>query len=300
MLHKTAAKLVNAGGPWVHEILARNNLTMPTTPNIRLVKGSHIVVPRLYKGEQAYILQEPDKRIIFAIPYEHDFTMIGTTDENYEDDPRTVKISPEEISYLCAGINRFFKRQITPADVVADWSGVRPLLDDGHGAAQSVTRDFKLVRDDSHGAPLLSVFGGKITTFRILAEQAVNQLIGGKAWTAKAPLPGGDIEEADFDAFLHAQEARCPWLSGLLVERYARLYGTRMELFLHDAADHSALGADYGDGLHEAEVRYLVEHEWARTTEDILKRRTKLYLQVSNETIANLERALPVLLQAYT
>ena len=295
--YKTARIVINAAGPWAHKVLEQSNLVTSGTPGIRLVKGSHIVIPRLYKGDHAYLLQQSDRRVVFVWPYGKDFNYIGTTDIDYQGEPRDVKIDDAEKEYLCNAVNSFFANQISSRDIIADWSGVRPLLDDGHGAAQSVTRDFKLVRDDSHGAPLLSVFGGKITTYRILAEQAVDHVIGGEKWTSQTSLPGGDLPNADFAEFLRTQEARYPWIPGILIERYARQYGTRMQLFLKDATDHSALGAYYGDGLYEAEVRYLIQQEWARTAEDILKRRTKLYLQATTDTVENLANALPALLR---
>ncbi len=297
---KTASMVVNAAGPWVHAVLEASGLVTPQTPNVRLVKGSHIVVPRLYGGDHAYILQQPDKRIIFVIPWQNDFTMIGTTDENFTGNAAQAVISQGEVDYLCAAINRSFAQPITPDQIVHTWSGVRPLVDDGHDSAASVTRDYKLVLDHSQGPPLLSVFGGKITTYRHLAEHALNDLCGGKAWTATAPLPGGDIPNGDFAAFLQAQEMHYAWLPDQLVARWADAYGTRMDVFLKGASKLDDLGKHYGDGLYEAEIRYLIAQEWARTIDDILWRRTKLGLRVTPKTIENLERVLPRMVREIT
>jgi glycerol-3-phosphate dehydrogenase len=292
--------VVNAAGPWVRSLLDSSGLAGPDTPNVRLVKGSHFVVPRLYVGEHAYILQQPDRRIVFAIPWQGQFTMIGTTDENFTGDPSQAVIDPSEVDYLCAAVNRSFRRKIGPEHIVATWSGVRPLVADGHDKPESVTRDYKLVLDRHHGPPLLSVFGGKITTYRHLAEEAVTELCGGKPWTDTAPLPGGDMPNGDFGAFLHAQEMRYPWLPDALASRYARAYGTRMDAFIGSARNLNDLGKYFGDGIYEAEVRYLVTHEWARTIDDLLWRRSKLKLFVTAETVKNLERALPRMVREIT
>jgi len=286
----TADKVVNAAGPWVHAILQDFGLATPETPHIRLVKGSHIIVPRLYDGKQCYILQQPDRRIIFAIPYEQDFTLIGTTDVDYEGSPAQVKISTDEITYLCDCINRSFDKKITPSDVVHTYSGVRPLFDDGDGNASAVTRDYKLVPNIINDAPILSVFGGKITTYRTLSEHAVNQLYKKKKpWTARAPLPGGDIPRADFDKFYKAQADKYPWLPEKLLHHYARHYGTRMDMIIGTATSLSDLGTHLGDYVYGAEIDYLVRHEWARTAEDILYRRTKLGLHISKDTAATID-----------
>lgn len=290
-----ARALVNAGGPWVAEVLNRR-AGQNTRSGVRLVKGSHIVVPRLHDGEQAYILQNDDRRIVFVIPYEQKFSLIGTTDVPYEDDPAEVAIDEQEIRYLCAVVNRHFRRQIGPEDVVWTYSGVRPLYDDGADDPSAVTRDYVLELDAGEGrAPLLSVFGGKITTYRKLAEHAMAKLMpclgsDARIWTPDAPLPGGDIPNADFAGFLAGIAQRYPWLPGPLARRLARAYGTRIERLIGSARSLPELGFDFGDGIYEAEVRYLIEQEFARTAEDILWRRSKLGLHVAPETKERLAR----------
>lgn len=286
----TASAVINAAGPWVRTLLDDFGLAVRNTPRVRLVKGSHIVVPRLYDGEQAYILQQPDKRIVFAIPYEHEFTLIGTTDVNYTDDPATPVIDAAETAYLCEAVNRSFIRKISPDDVVWSYSGVRPLLDDGDENASAVTRDYKLVMDKSHGPALLSVFGGKITTYRRLAEEATDQLTSAPHWTAHAPLPGGDMK--DFGTFLREQFKRYSTHDPALVERCAHAYGTRMDRFFSED-----MGRDFGGGLFEAEIRYLAAQEWAKTADDILWRRSKLGVHASPETKESLHAALPSILK---
>jgi len=253
---------------------------------LRLVKGSHIVLPRLFEGDQAYILQNDDRRIVFAIPYEGKFTLVGTTDLPFEDDPAKVAISPDETAYLCQVINRYFRKQVSPADVVWSYAGVRPLYDDAAANASAVTRDYVLDLEGAAGeAPLLSVFGGKITTFRRLAEHALAKLApffpkAGRPWTATASLPGGDIADADFGRFLASLQAKRPWLPAELARRYARAYGTRVERMLGGAGKLADLGQDFGGGLYGVEVDYLVDQEWALSAEDILWRRSKLGLHL--------------------
>jgi len=268
---------------------------LPRRQRMRLVKGSHIVVRRLFEGEQAYILQNVDRRIVFAIPYEDEFTLIGTTDLAYEGDPARVAISKEEIDYLCRVINDHFVAQAEPGDVIWTYAGVLPLHDDESASASAVTRDYVLELDDTGGqAPVLSVFGGKITTFRRLAEHALEKLIPyfpeiGPRWTHAAPLPGGDIPGADFGAFMASVARRWPWLSHALGRRYARAYGTRMAKLLGDAESMADLGRHFRDDLYCREVEYLKSEEWARTAEDILWRRSKLGLHVAPSTLAALE-----------
>jgi glycerol-3-phosphate dehydrogenase len=276
-----ARAIVNAAGPWVHEMFAR--LGRESTSNVRLVKGSHIVVPRLYEGDHAYILQQPDRRIVFAIPYEGG-TEIGTTDVPV-DRPEDAVISDEEIAYLCEAVNRHFIRQIAPGDVTASWSGVRPLYDDGAKDAKSVTRDYVLEIDDEM-PPLLSVFGGKITTARQLAEDAVDRLgpvlgIDTHHATRARVFPGGGIE--DFDAFLARVRATWPFLGEARSERLARAYGTMLGEMLHGVEDETAMGRAFGAGLTEIELRWMREREWARTAEDALMRRSKLGLHLGDE-----------------
>ncbi|KVA12395.1 glycerol-3-phosphate dehydrogenase [Burkholderia ubonensis] len=292
-----ARAIANAAGPWVGEVL-HGALGRGAQHSVRLVKGSHIITRRLFDHDHAYIFQNPDKRIIFAIPYERDFTLIGTTDVEYTNDPAKVAIDGNETQYLCDSINRYFKRKISPADVHWTYSGVRPLLEDESAAnASAVTRDYRLEMDDGAGAPLLSVFGGKITTFRKLAEEAGDLLcraLGRDAapWTAGAPLPGGDIANAKFDAFAAQFAARHPWLPAELARRYARAYGTRAERVVGNAKSLAGLGAAIAPGIHEAELRYLRDVEWATRAQDVLWRRSKLGLHVAPGTLDAVTAAL--------
>ncbi len=285
--------LVNAAGPWVMTVL-RDSLGMQSRPQLRLAKGSHIIVPRLFEHDHAYLLQNPDKRILFAIPYEGDFTLIGTTDVEFEGDPAHAAISESETVYLCEMANRYFARAIAPADVIASYSGVRPLLADDSRTLSEVTRDYLLECDaTAQSAPLLSVFGGKITTCRRLAEEALALLSPRfshmkPAWTAQAPLPGGDMPHADFSAFLGEFRRATPWLPDVLAHRYARAYGSRVDGLLAGARNLADLGEDFGGGLYAAEVEYLVRQEWAQTPEDILWRRSKLGLHCPPNTAARL------------
>jgi glycerol-3-phosphate dehydrogenase len=287
-----ARMLVNAAGPWVADIAA-GALGRNSTRGVRLVKGSHIVIPRLYEGDHAYILQNPDRRIVFAIPYENRFTLIGTTDVTV-DAPRDATIDASEIAYLCAAAGRWFSRAIAPADVVWQYSGVRALYDDGASNASEVTRDYVLDVDAPTGAaPVLSVFGGKITTYRRLAEHALEKLgIGGASWTATKPLPGGDIPDGDFDAFVGRLCSEKPFLARGVARRLARAYGTRVYALLGAADSMEALGMDFGAGFTEAEMRYVMDQEFARSAEDILWRRSKLGLHLSPEAQARLASAM--------
>jgi glycerol-3-phosphate dehydrogenase len=278
-----ARAAVNATGPWV-ERFVHAATPAHTARQVRLVKGSHVVVPRLFEHRFAYIFQNEDRRIVFAIPYEHDFTLLGTTDVDYQGDPAAVRIDAAETNYLCALANRYFRRQITPQDVLWSYSGVRPLLADHASDPMSVTRDYalELARQP---APLLSVFGGKITTYRKLAESAVNMLaaelgVRGRPWTATAKLPGGDLPHGSFAVFLRTVERRYPWLPPRLHLRYAHCYGTRLERVLGEAASLADLGTEILPGLYEREVRYLCREEFAQTADDILWRRTKLGLHL--------------------
>lgn len=292
-----ARVVVNAAGPWVSETLG-TTLGVNSRAAVRLIKGSHIVVRRLYDGDQAYILQQPDKRIIFAIPYERDFTLIGTTDVPYADEPGPVAISPEETRYLCDCVNRSFAQAIGPEDVVWSYSGVRPLYDDAAANASAVTRDYVLDLDDAGDRPpALSVFGGKITTYRRLAEHAIEKIAphfpGLKpAWTADEVLPGGAMPEADFDAFLAEFAHEAPFLAAATARRLARAYGTEARTILKGARSLADLGEAFDGGLTAAEVDYLVQREWARTGADILWRRSKLGLRTAPESAARLEAYL--------
>ena len=291
----TARAIVNAAGPWVSNVLDDIAGNEPEQ-HMRLVKGSHIVVPRLYDGEHAYILQNSDGRVVFVIPYEADFSLIGTTEADVRGDPGDVEIGADEIAYLCAAVNRYFDKPVRPGDVAWSFSGVRPLYDES-GVAKpnsAVTRDYVLELDPGQdGAPLLSVFGGKITTFRRLAEHALEKLrpllgFDGPAWTANTPLPGGDIADADFAAFSARVRRDYPWLPVALADRYARAYGTRVDVLLNGAASMADLGEDLGGGLYTAEADDLRRREFARTAEDMLWRRSKLGLHVPDGTAARL------------
>ena len=280
----SARGLVNAAGPWVSSVL-ESRIGANRPKSLRLVQGSHIVVPKLFDHEDAYLFQNPDRRIVFAIPYERDFTLIGTTDRDYTGDPDDVAITPGETDYLCAAVNVYFRKQISPDDVVWSYSGVRPLFDDSTQSASEVTRDYVLDLDQGDGAApvLLNVFGGKLTTYRKLAEHALEKLapaldIAAPGWTAETPLPGGDIENADFSAFLAGVRAEYPWLPNSLAWRLARDYGTRIGTILADARSMEDLGTDFGAGFTEAEAQYLMDEEWARTAEDMLWRRSKMGL----------------------
>jgi len=287
-----ARALVNAAGPWVGSVLD-GVLHRESARQVRLVKGSHIIVPRIFDHEFAYIFQNPDRRIIFAIPYERDFTLIGTTDLEYHGDPARVAIAADETRYLCGMADRYFRKPIRPEDVVATYSGVRPLLDDESTDPSSVTRDYSLELE-AGDAPLLSVFGGKITTFRRLAEEAVERLapalgVSRGPWTSGVPLPGGDMPGADFTAFERSLELSYPWLPAPLRHRYARAYGTRIGPLLGGGRSLADLGAPLAPGLYPAEVNYLREHEFARTAQDILWRRSKLGLHLACDTAATLD-----------
>jgi glycerol-3-phosphate dehydrogenase len=285
-----ARALVNAAGPWAGEFLTRE-LGRERPQRLRLVKGSHIVVNRLFAGEHAYILQNADRRIVFAIPYEEQFTLIGTTDLPYEGDPAEATISPEETQYLCDVVNRHFAHGISPSDVVWSYSGVRPLFDENGGeSASEVSRDYVLdLEQEPGGAPLLNVFGGKITTYRRLAEHALQKLQPffpemKAPWTAAAKLPGGDIPSADFEAFAAEQTRRLAWLPAATVRRLSRAYGSRIDRVLKGAKSIGDLGLNFGGDLYEREVSYLIEQEWALAADDVLWRRSKLGLHLSADS----------------
>jgi len=284
-----ARALVNAAGPWAAQFLTDCAHT-PPDKLLRLVKGSHIVVRKLFDHDHAYIFQNPDKRIIFAIPYEGEFTLIGTTDVEHHGPIGEARIDAAEVSYLCEQASRYFERPVAPADIVWSYSGVRPLLDDESGDPSAVTRDYALELD-TDAAPLLTVWGGKITTFRKLGEEAADLLaeplaIRNGAWTHGAHLPGGDLSawigpakrpDADFARFVQAVAQRHPELPAGLCWRLARCYGARVELVLGT----DGLGPEVAPGLHEAELNYLHAHEWAKSADDVLWRRTKLGLHLT-------------------
>lgn len=284
--------LVNAAGPAVLEV--EGLLGDRPDQAMRLVRGSHIVVPRLFDHSYSYFFQLPDGRIFFAIPYQQDFTLIGTTDRDQQPgDP--VRASAEEIAYLCEGASRFFAMTIAPADVVWTYSGVRPLIDDGSGRPEAATRGYRLdLSAAERGAPLLSVYGGKITTYRHLAEEAVDLLaarlpvLDGGGWTTTRPLPGGDFPVDGLDRLIADLTGDYPFLAAADVDRIARAYGTRARRWLGNAQGWQALGRDFGAGLTTAEVDYLRMHEWARSADDVLWRRTKLGLRLDQDQQAAL------------
>ena len=282
------AALVNAAGPWVAEVLGKR-LGQESPKKIRNVKGSHIVVRRLFDHPYPYIFQNRDRRIVFAIPYLEDYTLIGTTDLDYQGDPDRAAIDETEVAYLCEAINRYFEKPIAPEDVIWSYAGVRPLFDDDSKSASAATRDYILDFDQgAERAALLNVFGGKITTFRKLSEQAVDTIekaLGRRegSWTAKSALPGGDIPDADFDSFLADLQRRYDWLPQPLCRRLARAYGSDADTLLGSANSLEDLGQDFGAGLYQAEVDYLRAEEFAVTAEDILWRRSKLGLAIGDQ-----------------
>ena len=286
-----AKGIVNAAGPWVDAVLGKIKTTK-NEQSLRLVTGSHIVTKKLFDGEHAYLFQNADNRVIFAIPYEQNYTLIGTTDKPYDLSDGPVKISPEEINYLCEAASEYFENDISPDDVVWTYAGVRPLYDDKAVDASAVTRDYKLnVEEYSDGAPFLSVYGGKITTSRKLGEHAMTQLetyfeYKTGDWTETAMLPGGDLINADFDLFVSDMRNRYPDLDEALLVRLCHGYGTRITLVLGDGETVPKLGQHFGAGLYELEAKYLINHEWATSAEDILWRRTKLGLHMSDAEIA--------------
>ena len=295
-----ARALVNAAGPWAAQFL-QTAAHRPAEKSLRLVKGSHIVVRSLFDHPYAYLFQHPDKRIVFAIPYEQDFTLIGTTDIEYHGDADAVAIDREEIAYLCHLASRYFRKPIVPADVVWTYSGVRPLVDDASSNASAITRDYRLELD-TQGAPLLSVFGGKLTTFRKLAEEVVDKLapalhMQAGPWTANACLPGGDLFGArpdnravlEFDDYVRALQETYDWLPSALVARYARAYGTRIGQLLAGKVRIGDMGEEVAPGLYAAEIEYLMHNEWAKDAADILWRRSKLGLHLPNGTQQKLD-----------
>lgn len=280
-----ARVVVNAGGPWVNDIVGRV-AGSNSRRNVRLVKGSHIIVPKFWEGQHAYLVQNHDKRVIFINPYEGDKALIGTTDIPYEGAPEEVEAEETEVEYLLAAVNRYFKETLRREDVLETFSGVRPLFDDGQGNPSAVTRDYTFDLDETDGAPLLSVFGGKITTFRKLSEHAIEKIakffptMGGN-WTRQAILPGGEIENADFIQFTESLRRTYSWMPRALIHHYGRLYGSRIDKIIGSATALDGLGRHFGAHLYEAEVRYLMANEWAMTAEDILQRRTKQGLHLS-------------------
>ena len=287
----TARGLVNAGGPWVENII-RNVARLNSTEGVRLVRGSHIVTKKLFDHDKAYFFQGEDGRIIFAIPYETDFTLIGTTDAEHDDVNEKPTATQEEQDYLLAFANQYFTQSITQDDVVWTYSGVRPLYDDGAKSATAATRDYVLSLD-TNGPALLSIFGGKITTFRKLAEGAMAKLldhVGGDGdWTAAAPLPGGDFAVSQVGNLIAALIEDYPFLSDRWATRLIKAYGTDARQILGDAKSEHDLGTDFGATLTTAEVQWLMSHEFAQTAEDVVWRRSKLGLHLNKSQIAALE-----------
>ncbi len=292
-----AQAVVNAAGPWVKSVL-NERLHQPSRDNVRLVKGSHIVVPRLYEGEHAFILQNEDRRVVFMIPYEDRFTLVGTTDVPHEGDPSRPEASAAEADYLCRAASRYLERPVNPADIVWRYAGVRPLYDDGSADPSAVTRDYVLRLDsDQDSAPVLSVFGGKITTYRRLAEHALEKLAPwfpgmGPAWTAGTPLPGSAIPGGDVARFEQHLTQRYPKLPPLLLQVLARRHGALAYDVLGNAASIADLGEHFGAELYAREVDYLVEREWAATADDVLWRRTKTGLHLSTAQFEAVARHL--------
>jgi glycerol-3-phosphate dehydrogenase len=289
-----ARTLVNAAGPWVAE-LTTDRLGLPLDAPVRLVKGSHIIVPKLFRHERAYIFQNADKRIVFAIPYEHDFTLIGTTDLDFHGDPTEPRITEAETLYLCGAASEYFREPVRPADVVRTYAGVRPLYDDGASEAQAATRDYVLKVEGGEGLPpLLNIYGGKITTYRRLAEAALEKLsphLGAiaKPWTASTPLPGGDFPVDGFAEQVASLESRCPACRPGQARRLVRAYGTRAQAIVEGVRKDADWGEAFGADLTEREVRYLMQHEWARSAEDVLWRRSKLGLRVGADEARRLD-----------
>ncbi len=282
----TTKGVINAAGPWVDDVLKKIKPS-ESEQSLRLVTGSHIVTKKLFEGDHAYLFQNADNRVIFAIPYEHNYTLIGTTDKPYDLSEGKVKISQEEIVYLCEAASEYFEDNITPDDVVWDYAGVRPLYDDKAEDASAVTRDYVLnIEEFTKGAPFLSVYGGKITTSRMLAEHTMQKLekfydYTTKDWTETALLPGGDLIDADFKLFTSDMRKRYPNMDTALLRRLCHGYGTRITLILGDGKTPPKLGQHFGAGLYELEAKYLINHEWASSAEDILWRRTKCGLHMS-------------------
>ena len=288
----TGRSVVNAAGPAVLDLLKRADAE--PDHQMRLVRGSHIVVRRLFEHDYAYFFQLPDGRIFFAIPYERDFTLIGTTDQDHDGPASEARASAEEIAYLCEGASEYFRAPITPADVVWTYSGVRPLIEDGSGRPEAATRGYRIDLDMEEGAPLLTIYGGKITSYRHVAEAAVDvlaehiQALSGKGWTGKAPLPGGDFPTNGAAALKAEYKLAYPFLSAATVDRIVKAYGSDARQWLGAADGWDALGGDLGHGLSAAEATWLVEQEWARTTDDILWRRSKLGLHFTADEVARL------------
>jgi glycerol-3-phosphate dehydrogenase len=289
-----ARLIVNAAGPWVDRVLS-GAMGQNDVHNVRLVKGSHIVVPRKFDDLRAFFFQNRDGRIIFAIPYEDDFTLIGTTDQDFDGDPGATAISDAEIAYLCDAASEYFAKPVRRDDIVWTYAAVRPLYDDGATKAQEATRDYVLKADERTGAPLVNIFGGKITTYRRLAESMLDKIEGligakGKPWTAGATLPGGDFAPDGFESEVSRLKGSYPFVDLKLARRLVRLYGSKARVLLALAKSEADLGRRFGADLYEAEIRYLMAHEWAATADDVLWRRTKRGLRLTREEAAELDK----------
>ena len=280
-----ARALVNAAGPWVDEVIGRIDGAR-TKFAVKLVKGSHVVTRKFWDGPQAYLVQNHDRRVIFVIPYQGDFALIGTTDIPFDGAPEPAAADEDEIVYLLDAVAGYFRNAPRRGDVIEAWAGVRPLFDDGRGDPSAVTRDYVLELDAAGGAPLINVFGGKITTFRRLAEHALQKLkpffpaMSGD-WTAEATLPGGEFDDGDFERFVARLAGAYPFLPASLARHYARLYGARAAKLIGAASSLADLGRRFGPDFYESEARYLVAEEWAATADDVIVRRTKHGLRMS-------------------
>jgi len=298
-----AKALINASGPWVRDVIEDCGLKF-SNDGIRLVRGSHIIVPKLFDHDRAYIFQNSDGRIFFAIPYEGDFTLIGTTDEDHNGELNGVQITKEEIEYLCKSAEKYFVKQITPEDVVSSYSGVRPLYDDGASAAQEATRDYVLkVHGDEDTPPVLNIFGGKITTYRKLSEAVMDKMKPffqdmKETWTKHAPLPGGEFSPNAFDTKIDKLVNEYKYLDHDWAKRLLKMYGTRAWTILDQSVKKEDLGQDFGATLTEREVHFLINEEWACSVEDILWRRSKLGLHMTAVEKENLEKSVKLFLDA--
>ena len=290
---RQAKVLINATGPWID--IVQEYFDTPSHNRIRMVRGSHIVIPKLYDHDACYIFQNADDRIVFAIPYENDFTLIGTTDSDYEGDPAHVSITKEETDYLCYSVNQYFQKQISPTDVVWSYSAVRPLLEDGEAKAQSATRDYRIeVNAENNTTPLVNIYGGKITTYRKLAEDVLDHvkpyLSMTDAWTEKSPLPGGDFSIGQDMNLVKKLLQEYPFLDKQYANRLVHLYGTNTQLILENTKSIEDLGPHFGNNLSASEIQYLKKYEWATCAEDILWRRTKEGLRLNQEKVTELEK----------
>ena len=288
-----ARMVINAGGPWVGHLI-RNVAGINSRESVRLVRGSHIVTRKLFDHDKCYFFQGPDGRIIFAIPYERDFTLVGTTYQGFEGDPSGIDISPEEATYLCDAANEYLRTDIAPEDAVSSYAGVRPLYDDGASSATAATRDYTLKVDNAGGAPILNVFGGKITTYRKLAEDAMDKIVPffpgtSGNWTAGVALPGGDFAVDGFDVLVTRLREDFRFLTTFWARRLVRAYGTEAGDVMAGAETEADMGRAFGATLTEREVRWLQKNEYARTAEDVVWRRNKLGLRLTKEEIADLE-----------